>query len=125
MTARVPLPSVKTVLSMREQLTENSSNGAITVKSLAEAVGLTNPTFWRYFREIAEEVSSARRTNLQRTVASGKPTTEHSNLRRENDQLRTRLVLAAAQVQLLSVENTRLQALLSSQENVLKFPTQQ
>src|SRR5699024_375673 len=67
MTRPVQLPSEAEVRIAIEELRSATQNNTITVKQLAQQLGLTNPTFWRHFPDIAQEVADIRRA-VRRTI---------------------------------------------------------
>lgn len=125
MTRRVKLPSEVEVLEARLGL---SSEGVPpSVVSLAKNLGLTNATFWRHFPSIAQETADARRTarhtnDLAKETKNGRRNTQDElvRLRDDNAQLRRQLGSAAAQIQLLALENRQLREQL---EQALDVPT--
>lgn len=123
MTRRVKLPSEVEVLEARLRL---SSEGVPpSVVSLAKSFGLTNATFWRHFPSIAQETADARRTTKHTNMLAGETRISGRNtkdeivrLRDDNAQLRTQLGSAAAQIQILTLENRQLREQLEQAHGV-------
>lgn len=110
MTRPIELPTEAQVEKTLQRLRADD-NGPVPVTKLAAALGMSNATFWRHFRDIAQQVSAARRDALHRSVetaAKGVDSHEATRLRREVAALRRDLELAIAHLQRLTVENEAL-----------------
>jgi len=126
MTRPVQLPSEAEVRIAIEELRSATQNNTITVKQLAQQLGLTNPTFWRHFPDIAQEVADIRRA-VRRTITDKTPPSLNNDareqlLRKDNSILRAQIDIAAAHIQRLTLENQRIRSQLETQNHVVKFP---
>lgn len=126
MTRRIPLPTEAEVRAVIEELQRKTEDGIVTAKQLAHQLGLTNPTFWRHFPDLAQEVADMRRTARRTTPPQTHPTLKDDAreqvLRKENSILRAQIDIAAAHIQRLTLENQRLRSQLETQNHVIRFP---
>ena len=119
MTRRVTLPSEATILAAVLELTQESAKGP-TVSSVAAKVGLTNPTFWRHFPEIARDIVSERRHKGGTKEATNDDlrTRKDAPARAETAALRSQLEIAVAHIQRLSIENAELRIALNEASKI-------
>lgn len=128
MTPRITLPSDQEVLDVLATL-RTSSLKPVSASALATELGLSNPTFWRHFRDIAQQVADARRahlrggTDVKRELRGpdSQPSDPAHRLRRELKQTQDRLELAIAHIQRLTLENDRLQNTLHDHGSVTRI----
>jgi AcrR family transcriptional regulator len=95
-----------------------------TVLALARRLGMTNPTFWRHFPDIARDlVDMARAGEPQSTEPSRyeQLRENHARLRRKNAQLRHDLELAKASIQRLALDRQQLRQQLESAAKVISI----
>lgn len=128
MTRRVPLPTDAEVVAALAQLRQDNP-AKVTVRALAEHVGLTNPTFWRHFPAIAQDLADQRRAALRAMPAEPLETARNVDverqLRTENAALRDQIELAVAHIQRLTLENHSLRAELERDTQIVRLPTRQ
>ncbi|MET9512037.1 hypothetical protein ABZX62_26910 [Streptomyces flavidovirens] len=117
----LPEPLVRKRLDAMLLACENEGTRP-SVLRLARSLGLSNTTFRRQYREIAQEISGRRSAP---TAATASEPSAYDNLiarnakiRRRNHQLTDQLKLAAAQIQYLALQNARLQEALEAQTKV-------
>ena len=115
MTRTIRLPGEDDVHAAKAELVAqaHASGRRPTVIALARRVGLTNPTFWRHFPDVAREIAA-----LGRTPPATTPTSpphrlleleqRNADLRRTNQNLTEHLELAVANIQRLTLDNHHL-----------------
>jgi len=116
MTRKIALPSKDEVHHAKTRLLAEAcaSGTRPTVVTLARNLGLTNPTFWRYFPDTAREIAALTRTPAPAPTAED--TTDrlrqledrNAALLRTNRNLTDHLELAVANIQRLAIDNQRL-----------------
>ena len=104
MTRRVPLPSCEQVTSTLDRL--RASGPSVTVTALARELGLTNPTFWRHFPDLARQVVDSARPGPPNPTDDD--AARLTRLTRDNRQLQHDLQQATANIARLTLENHRL-----------------
>ncbi len=129
MTRRVPLPTDADVVAALAQLRQDNP-ATVTVRALAERVGLTNPTFWRHFPVIAQDLADQRRAASRARpqpttgqVTRGDGADANLRLRAETATLRDQIDLAAAHIQRLTLENHTLRTQLEHRDGIAHLPT--
>jgi AcrR family transcriptional regulator len=126
---RVDLPSADQARhAMAEVISEAQRDGKRpSVLALARRLGLTNPTFWRHFPDIAAEMAA-----LGRTPAPEQPESSggsrYEQLQQDNARLKRRLAqteadlqAAFASIQRLALDNDRLRRELEAATNVTRI----
>ncbi len=125
MTRRVPLPTNAEVLHALAELRKDSTRPG-TVRGLAEHLGLTNSTFWRWFPAIAQDIADQRRTIARAKRAEPSETARRADseraLRAENATLRDQIDLAVAHIQRLTLENHTLRAQMEDRAQIARLP---
>ncbi|MFJ9776142.1 hypothetical protein ACIRVF_33730 [Kitasatospora sp. NPDC101157] len=114
---------------MDQYLSECRDNGnRPSVLALATKLGLSITTFRRHFPELAKEISTLRTSPPvpTRTDARSNPydvlVARNAKLRRANRSLTENLRFAAAQIQRLALDNTRLGSALEEATKVARLP---
>ncbi len=132
MTRKTALPSNDEVRAAKAELLAHShtSGSRPTVIGLALRVGLTNPTFWRHFPDIAREVADLGRTQPASAPAPGGAASRlldlekrNADLRRANQTLTQHLELAVANIQRLTLDNHQLRKELEAAAKVTRLDT--
>lgn len=130
MSRKVAVPTEQQARQALAELTaETESAGRRpTVIGLARRLGMANPTFWRHFPDIAEEVRATARAQTPGPGAPGAgPCRElekkNAALRRANADLTEHLDLAVANIQRLALENHQLRGELEAATKVTPLPT--
>jgi hypothetical protein len=127
-TRRTELPSDEQVHRAKtELLAEAHAAGTRpTVIALARSLGLTNPTFWRHYPDIAREVAGLARSPApaaQSAATAGGGLTDlkdrNAELRRANRRLTEHLELAVANIQRLTLDNHQLRRELEAAAKVV------
>lgn len=130
MTRTIRLPSEDDVRAAKADLATqaHASGRRPTVVALARRVGLTNPTFWRHFPDIAREVADLGRTRTPPAEPPAGPANRllelekrNADLRRANQTLTEHLELAVANIQRLTLDNHRLRQELEAAANVTRL----
>ena len=124
MTRRVPLPTESEVRSAHETMCAQEAQHDVTVVKLAQQLGLTNATFWRYFPGIAQEIADARRATPRAAAQVPTAASEDraASLRVDIARLREQLELAVVHIQRLTIENEELRAQLEAASAVIHLP---
>lgn len=127
MSRRVDLPSTEQVRATIRDLSAQSPDSVLTVKALAQHLGLTNGTFWRHFPDVAQAVADERRSALRPGMKLPPATTERKEetevrLRGQIALLKSEVALAAAQVQRLTLENHALREHLEAEKTIIHIP---
>lgn len=123
---------VSTETHVRKILREHLDRAAQTgnrpgVVALARHFGLTNTTFRRHFPDVAKEISAARTASpsedrARDTTRYDRLVARNAKLRRTNQELQAHIKLAAAHIQRLALENTRLTEQLEADAKVTRIP---
>lgn len=126
MSRRIELPSTEQIEAAIHELSAAPSAPPLTVQALATHLGLTNSTFWRYFRDIAQSVADDRRRAL-RNDSKPLPESEPRNddtevrLRLQIAKLKAEVLIAAAQVQRLTLENEALRRHVEAENRIVRL----
>lgn len=124
MTRRVKLPTIEQVQTAIQELSGHESDSPLTVRRLAQHVGLANSTFWRHFPEIAQSVADKRRQRT-RTGTAPRPADQErrdeteARLRERVSELASLVAASAAQVQRLTLENRVLRERLQTESSIV------
>ena len=98
-----------------------------SVLALARRVGLSNTTLRRHFPDAADDLSALRRTPVTPSAAepdgSANVQEQIARLRQDKADLATRLELAIASIQHLSLDNDRLRRTLEAANKVTNINT--
>ncbi|GGD76392.1 hypothetical protein [Microbacterium murale] len=111
MSRRVVLPTELQIGEALEALRREQPAKPPTVVAVAEHLGLSNATFWRYFPDLCQGIADTRRRALRTPPAADQETNDADHrtilarLRRDNARLESELKRAAAEVQRLTLEN--------------------
>lgn len=98
-----------------------------SVLALATRLGLSNTTFRRHFPELAKDISALRSSPSSPTGDQRQPspydvlTARNAKLRRTNRSLNENLRYAAAQLQRLALDNTRLRQALEASHRITRI----
>lgn len=113
---------------MDQYTTECHDNGTRpSVLALAAKLGLSNTTFRRHFPDLAEALSALRSRLGSPDAAQTRPSpyeilaARNAKLRRANRTLTENLRFAAAQIQRLALDNTRLHDALEASSNITRI----
>jgi AcrR family transcriptional regulator len=124
MTRRVNLPTIEQVQTAIQDISGHGSDSPLTVRRLAQHLGLSNSTFWRHFPEIAQSVADKRR-QLTRTATASRPVDQRgrdeteARLRERVAELAALVAASAAQVQRLTLENRVLREHLQTESSIV------
>ncbi|WP_405884406.1 hypothetical protein OG747_41025 [Streptomyces sp. NBC_01384] len=113
---------------MDRYMAECQDNGTRpSVLTLATKLGLSNTTFRRHFPDLANEISTIRSSPSSPAGNEDRPSpydvlvARNAKLRRANLSLAESLRFAAAQIQRLAVDNSRLREALEASSNVTRI----
>ncbi|MEU9735229.1 hypothetical protein [Streptomyces sp. NPDC048002] len=130
MTRRTDLPSEARVRAALARLSQKASETGKrpTVLALAREFGLSNTTFRRHFPDIARDIAEAARTSAS---AADTPVSHYdllvarnAKLKRRNKELTAHLMLAAARIQQITLDNDRLKQQLEAATGVARIGAQ-
>jgi AcrR family transcriptional regulator len=129
-TRPVDLPTNDEVLRAKTDLLAqaHASGARPTVVALARRLGLSNPTFWRHFPDIAREVADhARNASAHDTSPETRSPIQQlqqrvAHLTAANQTLTEHLELAVANIQRLTLDNHRLRLELEAAANITHLP---
>ncbi|QYG10873.1 hypothetical protein [Microbacterium sp. PAMC22086] len=127
MSRRVDLPTAEQVRAAIRELSTHSPESVLTVRALAQHLGLANSTFWRHFGDVAQSVADNRRSTLRTDTkpvpaTAGRKDDTEVRLRGEIERLKSQVALAAAQVQRLTLENHALRQHLEAENTIVRIP---
>lgn len=130
MSRRVDLPSTEQIETAIRDLSTQVPESVLTVSALSKHLSLSKSTFWRHFPDIAQTVADNRRSALR---ADTKPVPTpparekgtDAKLREEMAILNSRVALAAAQVQRLTLENHALRRQLEAEHKIIHISRNQ
>jgi AcrR family transcriptional regulator len=126
---RVDLPDQSLVRqAMAEVIAQARDEGKRpTVLALARRLGISNPTLWRHFPDIARELVDMARVAEPQAAEPAGPSRyqrlreDHASLKRKNAQLRHDLELAKASIQRLALDNQQLRQQLEGAAKVISI----
>ncbi|MGW7613483.1 hypothetical protein ACWGKW_40825 [Streptomyces sp. NPDC054766] len=123
--ARQDLPDVLVRKRLAEMMAAcHASNRRPSVLALASSLGMSNTTFRRRYPDLVQEISARRTTTAPGTQAPSPQDTllaRNAKLRRRNRELTAALALATAQIQYVTLENTRFREALEAQQAVTRL----
>lgn len=119
------LPDALVRKRLAETLTAcHDSNRRPSVLAFARSLGMSNTTFRRQYPDLVQEISARRTTTApeaQAPSAQDSLVARNAKLRRRNRELTAALALAAAQIQYVTLENTRFREALEAQQSVTRL----